>query len=50
PTFKKYDYQNPYNLTIRAVKGVCPDNCSYCEAGQCNYPCPNPNNPVPDCD
>jgi len=50
PTFKKYDYSNPYNVTIRAVKGICPDNCSFCEAGQCTYPCPNPNNPVPDCD
>jgi hypothetical protein len=43
---KEYDYQNPYTLTIRGLRD-CPLDCSYCEAGQTNYPCPNPRNPNP---
>jgi len=47
PDFKKYDYEHPYSLTIRAVRGVCPDNCPYCQG--CPYACPNPNIPNPEC-
>jgi len=47
PDFKKYDYNNPYVLTIRAVRGVCPGNCSYCMS--CPYMCPNSRNPDPQC-
>ncbi|HUU02040.1 MAG TPA: hypothetical protein VM425_11395 [Myxococcota bacterium] len=47
PDFKKYDFQHPYNLTIRAVRGVCPDNCGYCLS--CPYMCPNTRNPDPQC-
>ncbi|RME22629.1 MAG: hypothetical protein D6806_12675, partial [Deltaproteobacteria bacterium] len=46
PGFEKYDFNNPYNITIRAVRGVCPQNCSYCRADTCDFHCPNPVNAV----
>ena len=47
PDFKKYDYSNPYRVTIRAVRGVCPANCEYCLG--CPYVCPNSRHPDPNC-
>jgi hypothetical protein len=41
-----YDFQNSYSITLHFQR-TCPDNCSYCAAGQTNYPCPNVKNPKP---
>ena len=41
-----YDYASPYHVTVTATQN-CPSQCSYCQAGQTSFPCPNPNNVAP---
>ncbi|NOZ86993.1 MAG: hypothetical protein GXP49_12165 [Deltaproteobacteria bacterium] len=43
---KKYDYKNPYRVTIRA-KRQCPLACSGCKADCAEMCCPNENQPNP---
>ncbi len=46
-TFRKYDYEHPYSVTIRLVRD-CPANCGYCDDDRCEYGCPTPTNPDPE--
>lgn len=43
---KKWDYDNPYDLTVRVYR-ACPLECPWCAPDATDYACPTPDNPCP---